>query len=232
MQGLDWMDAQLATLASPTGRLVIWSAIAGVLSMGLYGMFSPQQRIADARAGLAHVQRRLDRFDGELGDALPLLRRLLGLALRQLALVLGPALLALAPLAVLAGWLGNHYGYAFPSPGQEVQVRTAPEQLQARLVQPQAAAPHIALEDAGGRRLQAIELTSPVPLLRKPGGLALEAAGSGRLPADAPVDRIELDLPQREYIAFGPSWMRGWAFVFFCVLTVVALAIKRAFHLH
>lgn len=230
MDGLNWMDLQLAGLAPTPARLVIWSAFAGLLSMSVYGLLSPQRRLADVRSNLARTQQSLDRFDGDLRDALPLLRRLLGLALRQLGLVLGPALLALAPMALLASWLANHYGYDFPRAGEEVTVLT-PQPIVGRWLAPAqpAAKPRVELADPRAGTVQQIEVPAPVRVLQKRHNLA--EPGAGRLPEDASVERIELQLPQREYLAFGPDWMRGWAFVFFSVLTLVALGIKRAFHI-
>lgn len=231
MDGLNWMDLQLAGLASASARLVIWSALAGLLSMSLYGLLSPQRRLADVRSSLARTQQTLDRFDGEFRDALPLLQRLLGLAFRQLGLVLGPALLALAPMVLLAGWLANHYGYDFPGDGEEVTVLTAPELVVGRWLAPEqpAAKPRVELTDPLVGTVQQIEVPAPVRVLQKHQNLA--EPGAARLPEDASVERIELQLPQREYLAFGPEWMRGWAFVFFSVLTLVALGIKRAFRI-
>jgi hypothetical protein len=49
----------------------------------------------------------LDRFDGEFGDAWPLIRAVLGTALRQLALITWPAILSSLPVLALLVWLSN-----------------------------------------------------------------------------------------------------------------------------
>ncbi|MFP5305782.1 MAG: hypothetical protein ACLGI7_08155, partial [Gammaproteobacteria bacterium] len=113
-QVFAWIDQQVLAWLPPALRLVLWSACAGALAMLLYGMLSPQSRIVDAKRELARARADLDGFDGELADALPRMRRMLGAAFRQLGLVLTPALVALAPMALLAGWIAETYGYAFP----------------------------------------------------------------------------------------------------------------------
>jgi hypothetical protein len=55
--------------------------------MGLYLVLSPQRQIARAKADAIAARTALDRFDGEFGDAWPLIRAVLGTALRQLALI-------------------------------------------------------------------------------------------------------------------------------------------------
>ena len=51
---------------------------------------------------------------------------------------------------------------------------------------------------------------------------------AGYLPDDAPLERIEVDLPPKEYLALGPAWLRSWYAVFFAALLAASLAIKVA----
>lgn len=233
-QAFAWIDQQVLAWLPPALRLVLWSACAGALAMLLYGMLSPQSRIVDAKRELARARADLDGFDGELADALPRMRRMLGAAFRQLGLVLTPALVALAPMALLAGWIAETYGYAFPDAHDAVPVRTRPERLPAQWLPPEPGrdAPRVAVADPQGHWHAEIELQTPVPVIRKRSlDAALISSPLGFLPDELPIERIELDLPQRQYLDWGPGWMRGWEFVFFTGLTLVALAIKRAFRI-
>lgn len=172
-RALGWVDLQLAALIGPLSRLVVWSAAAGTLTMLLYAGLSPQRRIAAARRELAQARRQLDAFDGELSKALPLMGGMLRCAFRQLGLVAAPAIAALLPMVVLAAWIAQVYGYAFPAQLQAVEVRAAPERMQAQWLPSQVEddgqtrPPRVALHDETGRALGEIEMPVPVPLLRR-----------------------------------------------------------------
>lgn len=237
-RGLGWVDLQMSLLLGPALRLALWSSVAGVLTMLLYGVLSPQRRIAAAKLELAVAKQQLDRFDGEMHDALPLMRRMLASAFRQLGLVATPAIAAVLPMIVLAAWIAQTYGYVLPAPQQNVAVRAAPASMQAQW-QPSAARtdgrvdpPRLTLRDDAGRTVGEVEMQAPVPVVAKrTWRTAMIVSPLGFLPDEQPVERVEIDLPRREFIAWGPSWMRGWEFLFFGVLTVVALGLKRALRL-
>ncbi|WP_281783233.1 hypothetical protein [Sinimarinibacterium flocculans] len=237
-RALGWVDLQMSAMLGPAMRLTLWSVVGGALTMLLYGALSPQRRIAAAKRELAVARDRLDRFDGEMHEALPLMRRMLGSAFRQLGLVVVPALVALLPMILLASWLAQSYGHVFPQAQQPVAVRAEPAPLQAqwRPAQPrrdgQTELPRVSLRDDAGRPLGEVEMQAPVPVLAKRTWRTAMIVGPlGFLPDGQPVDRVEIDLPRREFIAWGPQWMRGWEFLFFGVLTVVALGLKRALRL-
>ena len=132
---LAWLDGVLGLVAPPTLRLILWGLIGGAATMALYWLLSPQRAIAAAKADAASARRSLDAYDGEFADAWPLIRRVLGQALRQLRLVLWPALVAALPAICLFVWLSTAYGYSFPARrGADRRSQTSPPQLQAALV--------------------------------------------------------------------------------------------------
>src|SRR3546814_19779777 len=53
----------------------------------------------------------------------------------------------------------------------------------------------------------------------------------GYLAADSPLELVEIALPRREVLPFGPWWLRTWEFVFFTTLVAASLAIKLLFRL-
>ncbi|HEY1075905.1 MAG TPA: hypothetical protein VGE51_04390 [Fontimonas sp.] len=230
---LGWADAQIAPLLPRIARLILWSAAAGALTMLIYAALSPQQRIRTLKSELLVARRDLDQFDGEFADAWPRMRRMLSLAFRQLGLVIGPAGAALAPMVLVVGWIAQTYGYVFPAQLEQVAVRTEPALLSAQLIPAQGQdKPRVALTDLQGRGVGEIEWAEPRPVLEKrTWQAALAGSPLGWLPDQLPVDRIELQLPQTEYLSWGPGWMRGWEFTFFTVLTLVALSLKRVLHL-
>ena len=46
------------------------------------------------------------------------------------------------------------------------------------------------------------------------------------LPEAAPVQRIELNLPEQRSPCFGPAWLGTWYTVFFTCLMIASLVIK------
>lgn len=98
------VDSQLALWLMTPARVIAWAMISGVVSMLVYKKFSPQQRIKDLEQLAAAVQLELKEHQGDFAEALPLLRRNVGLALRRLQAALLPSVLAGLPvLLVLYG---------------------------------------------------------------------------------------------------------------------------------
>jgi hypothetical protein len=233
-----WTDGVLDGIAPATLRLILWGIVAGAASMALYWALSPQGRIAAVKAKAAEARRTLDAYEGEFGDAWPLIRRMLGLSFRQLGLVTWPAVVASLPVLCLIAWLSTAYGHAFPAPGTVVDVDAVPDRLQARWVDGsgQAAspvpgeAPHIVVADGGGQVVGDIALSAPVPTLHKREWWnVLIGNPAGYLPDEDELERIDIGLPRREFLAFGPSWLRGWETVFFTALLACSIAIKVGF---
>lgn len=232
---LSWLDGGLGLIAPPTLRLVLWGIVGGVISMALYWVISPQRKIAGAKAAALVARRRLDAYDGEFAGAWPLIRDMLRLALRQLRLVLWPALIASAPAICLFAWLSTNYGYSFPTTLADVAVHAFPQQLQAELVRrmsPSVPAPsdapmRIVVADQDGHLVSAVPWTAPIATIHKRQWWNLLFGNpAGYLPDDAGVERIELDLPPNEYLPFGPPWLRPWYMVFFVALLAGSLAVK------
>jgi hypothetical protein len=229
---LSWLDGSLGAIAPPTLRLVLWGLLGGVGSMALYWLLSPQRAIAGAKADAIDARHALDAYDGEFADAWPLIGNMLRLALRQLRLVLWPALLASAPAICLLAWASSNYGYSFPGPLAEVGVRTSPGQLQAEVVATPAPraeplAHHIVVADPAGHVISAIPWAAPIATIHKRQWWNLLVGNpAGYLPDDAGVERIEVDLAPNEYLPFGPAWLRQWYSVFFAALLAGSLALK------
>jgi hypothetical protein len=230
------LDDLLSGLAPPTLRLALWGVIAAALSMGVYWLLSPQRRIAQAKADALAARRALDAHDGELGEAWPLIGRVLRTALRQLGLVTWPAVVGSLPVLALLAWLSTTYGHAFPADGTDIPVRTTPESAAAQVqsLRPEtdaAAEPgrQIVVLDEAGHVVERFLLSAPVPMIHKRQWWnALIGNPIGYLPESSRLEWIELGLPQREYLPLGPSWLRAWYVVFFGVLLAASLAIKVA----
>lgn len=224
-----WLDTQAATILSAPFRLVIWGAIGGLVSMGLYRLLSSQRRIAEGKRALADARQRLDGFDGEFADAMPLIKHLLGTAFAQVGRVSAPAIAASLPLLALIAWLTTAYGYAYPTPGVTPTIHLAPQQLQAEWVEPESSqqAPRVVVNDTQRGTVAEVILPEPVPMVHKRRWWnTLFGNPAGYIDDDAAVERIHIELPAREYLTVGPDWLHGWELPFFLSLLVASVALK------
>lgn len=235
---LDALEAGLARVLSAWLRVLIYGAVSGAAAMFLYRLISPQAAIRAVQARARDSRRRLADSD-DPNDALRLALENLGAALQVLRLVVLPALISALPVIVVMAWVGMRFTFAEPAPGSEVaiQVRPASEsvlvagagdlrRVDGKLEWP-AAGQTVSLFDAGGSELG----TLPMPALndvlhQKRGWNRLLGNEAGYVPAGSPVDAIVFDLPRREILPLGPSWLRGWELVFFSATILVSLVLK------
>ncbi len=240
---LSWLDQALSAVLPAAGRLVLWGLVAAVFSMGLYAALSPQQRLRRVRDQAVQARRALDGYEGSFAGARPLMAAMFAAAMKQLALVLAPALLASLPLLFMLAWLHGAFGYALPEQG--VNLRTLPPGYEATLrpgdpapdVAPDAARaleapPSLEVRDGRGRIVEQRPLSAPVTMLHKERWWNLLIANPiGYLAEDSPLEWVEIDLPRQEVLPLGPWWLRTWEFVFFTTLVAAAFAIKLLFRL-
>lgn len=223
------IESAAAEHAPPLLRLGLWAAVAALASIELYRLLSPQRRINAAMQRLRQAQVALAGFDGEFTDAVPLMGRMLRASGHRLLLVFPAAIAASLPILALLVWLDGAYGARFPDPGQPVAVHARPSGLDARLEAADAGAPVVVVTDASRQPVVQAQLPAPVPTIHKwQWWNALIGNPAGYLPKEAPVDRIDIELPRVEVLTIGPSWMRGWEVPFFALFLVFALLVKWA----
>jgi hypothetical protein len=226
---LGWLDQQLGALLPPTARLILWGLIAAALSMGLYWAVSPQGRLTRVKVDALDARKRLDAHDGEFADAWPLMRRMLGLSLRQLAMTTWPAIVASIPVLALIVWLGTAYGYDLPAEDGAIAVQATPEQALSGRVEGASAPspPRLLVTGSDGAVVSEIDLEAPVPTIHKRQWWnALFGNPLGYLPDESPIEALEIGLHEREYLPIGPSWLRPWYVLFFATLILGSIAIK------
>lgn len=228
---LSFIDGLMAGLPG-LARLLVWALVAAAVSMGLYRLTSPQTVLQDIRQRRIAVQRHLNEHEGTTAEALPMLGASLRLAFEQLLRVLWPTAVAVVPVIVLLLWLDMTYGYRFPDASGPVAVETTPAAA-ARLEPAAEAAPaRWAVSVAGNDGALRVPLPLPVPTIYKERWWnAALANPAGYLPAGFPVDTVSIALPQREYLPFGPDWLRAWYVPYFLALFAASLAIKIGFRI-
>jgi len=239
---LGWLDGHASSFASPTIRLILWGLISAAFSMGLYWLLSPQEKIAETKAKALEARRALDSYDGEFSGAWPRIDEMLRLSLKQVGIVTLPAVLASLPILCVLVWMSTAYGHYYPQRDAHVEVRTFPQQIEARWmagskIPPQEPIlpielPHVEILGALDDVVAIIPVPAPVPTVHKRQWWnALFGNPAGYLPDDARIDRIEIDLPSQEFLPFGPGWMRSWEFLYLVVLLLASIAIKVGFRI-
>ena len=228
-----WTDQVMSGFAPPTLRLVLWGLLAAALSMGLYWLFSPQGKLTNTRIKALEARKALNAFDGEFAEAWPLMRSMLGLSFRQLAMTTLPAIAASLPVLALIVWLGTAYGYGLPESEGAVSVQTTPEvEALAEIRTLDNASSHnpprLVVTRPDGDVISDVSLAAPVPTIHKRQWWnTLFGNPLGYLPANGEIEAIAFELPEREYLSFGPGWLRPWYVLFFTILVVGSLAIKK-----
>ncbi len=90
------------------GWIGLLGLIVGAVTMLIYWWTSPQNRIAALKGESAEARRAMQAYNGTDGrEILRLARRAISPALRQILLVLGPTLLAAAPVVIVMLWLSS-----------------------------------------------------------------------------------------------------------------------------
>ncbi len=244
---LTWCDQVMAAGLPAYGRLILWGGIGSVLSMGFYRLVSPQRKLLAIKVEIRSLRQKLMGYDGDFAGLRSLTLRSIGASLKQVGLALGPATLASLPVLFLIVWLSNAYSYGLPAPGETVEIAVMPagtdlawQPWQAaqkvgeswRVVWPGDAA-EVSLNDGGESPLLALPFAAAVPVIhKKTWWNHLIGNPLGYLPPGSQIERVEITLPARRILGYGPDWMAGWEVVFFAAMVLFSLAIKFLFRIH
>ncbi|AWN14420.1 hypothetical protein [Salinisphaera sp. LB1] len=223
------IDGAAALVLPTTLRLALWAAILAVGTMLLYKALSPQARIGTAKREAREARRKLNSFDGEFADAGPLIRDQFLTAFKHIGLVVPGTIIAVLPLLCFLVWADNHFDYSLPAHGSAPDVATVPAGASGVSAHWDAGQTPPAVSLGGnGATPRSYPMTAPVPIITKHGAWNwLVGNPLGYLPDDSPVEAVRIALPEREFIHFGPSWMRGWLAVFIPVMFIVSLLMFK-----
>lgn len=237
---LAMIDEVLAHGLPVLVRLILWGVLCGWLTMLVYRRLSRQEAIAELKAEQKVQQEAIAKFDGEFNELMPLIKRTFSLGFRQLGLAIGPALLATIPILFIVVWVATAFIYQAPEPGSSIDVTAEPST--ANLLWSDNAAPtpiengwkirwpaegeSISLDDKG-ETLLALSATELHGVIHKHQWWNwLIANPAGYIPAESTTDSVNVELPTRQFLAFGPDWMRGSLFVFFSAFLLASIAFK------
>jgi uncharacterized membrane protein (DUF106 family) len=87
-------------------RLALYGLLLGVAAMLIYRLISPQKKLKAIKHEMAQARSAMRSYDGtDPREMLRLSGKAIAPALRQLLLVLGPTIIAAAPVALVVWWL-------------------------------------------------------------------------------------------------------------------------------
>jgi hypothetical protein len=243
---LSWVDDMLSVVFPSTLRIALWGVLASFGSMLIYKWTSNQTRIAELKAQSLEIRKKLNKFDGDLGELWPLLGRNFAVAGRHLGLTFVPALIASVPVLVVLVWMSNAVDASFPPPGERVVIEAVPDATHQvpplrweggeveygdvhgtwTISWPAKQAP-MRLVDSDGVTLLALPTAAPVSTVhQRRWWNKLIGNPAGYLPSPGDVDAVVLALPRQEFLPFGPQWLRGWIALFFAVVIIASLSLK------
>jgi hypothetical protein len=211
--------------------------------MVVYRRLSNQEKISQLKTEQKEQQKIISGFEGEFEELFPVIRHALALGIRQLGLSLGPALLATLPILLIIIWVAGAFGYRQPEPGQAVRVGIKPAQAASQGLEWSLPGLVSKTDDGwvldwpppgqrvslrqNGQPLFDLPFERSIPVIHKRQWWNwLVANPVGYLPQNAVMDSIDIDLPDQQFVAFGPGWMRGWMFCFFTCFLLSSIAFK------
>lgn len=234
------IDQVLAIALSDFFRLLFWGIVCGWLTMVVYRLLSRQDAIAELKSQQKVQQEAIAKFDGEFNELMPLIRRTFSLGFKQLGLSMGPALLATIPILFIVAWVATAFVYETPGPGNIIEVIAEPkaENLSwsgnagATVTENGWQITWPAIEES----IELIEEDSPLLELssdelhgvihKRKWWNWLIANPAGYIPDDSATDSVQVGLPTRQFLSFGPGWMQGSLFVFFSTFLLASVAFK------
>lgn len=238
---LDALDRALAPALPPWARLVLYGALSGAATMAVYRLVSNQGAILAQKERMAGLRVRLKEAQDDLAETMRLSRANLGASMRLLGLSLWPALVSGLPVIVIIAWLAMSWSQPAPAPGTPVPLSHDPPTAVLAADPPSALAPGAlawpppeapaTLKDGTGAIVyEGLGARPPASVIhQRVWWNALLGNPAGYLPDGASLQEVRLALPEREVLAFGPAWARGFELTYFAAVVIVSLTIKVVF---
>lgn len=229
--------------------IAVWALLSAIGTMWLYRRYSKQDELAELKPRIKKVQQELARYDGPMNGLWPLIRQSMSLSGKQMSMTLWPALVASLPVLFVLVFLSGEYAHEFPGEGEPVMIRpidaespgrwtwegdTAPSWLTgegAWLIPWPASKATLVAGDFGP--IVTVPPPEPVTVIHKRQWWNwLIGNPIGYLPANAPADAVEIDLPRQRFLTLGPDWLGYWEIPYLALLVAFSLAIKIRFRIH
>ncbi len=248
----NWLDQTILGWLPVWARVILWSAAASFLSMGIYRFTSRQEALDEVKSQVLDTRTQLQGFDGEFKELWPILKQNLGLAGRQLWLTFVPAMIASLPVLFILAWMANAFDAETPVAGTMVPVTVATTdgaplpplswQGEGKATETAPGAWEVSWPAAGGS--MALVGADATPVLQLPTAVPVRAVAQwawwnslignpgGYLATPGDLAVAHIGLPQPTVFPFGPDWLRGWLPAMLVVLMGLSLFLKFYWRLH
>jgi hypothetical protein len=245
---LDAIDGVCAMVLPVGARVALYGLILGALSMLVYWRLAPQVRLRTLKQQVSDGQKALRTYNGtDPRELMRLCKGAIGPAVKQLVYMIGPVLLGMAPVLLVATWLEARFTYRLPIAGETVDARILPAEASrsarwepADAVDPGAtpgsyslrwpeAGKSLVLNDStDGQVVLALPTKWPTNRAQRPSRWRTFLEGKDRvdLPQAGAVEAVEMDLPEMRMWSAGPRWLAAWYVPFTVALAVAALGMK------
>lgn len=112
---LNAIDSACGHLLPAAARVALYGLIVGMVAMLIYWRLSPQKKLGELKQQISESQRALRAYDGtDVREILRLSRQTIAPAFKQLALVLGPTIVAAIPVVFVIWWLESDFSRRMP----------------------------------------------------------------------------------------------------------------------
>ncbi len=222
--------------------IVVLTSAVSWLSVWLYKLASPQDRLADIKNRSKELTASLLKdSDAEFDQVAAMAKANVVLSLKRLGYTLPGFVAALVPLLSLYLWCERVYAVEWPGAGETVEMGIAPGDAEIAVTGANArrtdegawtfvadGSGELTITTDDGTPVLSAKTSRIAPVYAKiPATIRLLGHSERPLPDDNPVDRIEFGLPEREYLPFGPSWLRSWMIVFLLPAVAASLAARK-----
>ncbi len=234
------VDGVAARIITPAGSIIFWSLLCSAAVMFLYRLCSPQAKLKEIKVRMREIQGAMMQDPDDLSAVLKLSGENIRIALQRVAFTCIPTCIAVIPLFSITAWINSVYAYETPRAGAEISCTVYPADAVLTVsagAGPAAAAPGTVvipegcgqlLVSAAGSAGSAALALPPVSnhLAHKNLRHWLLGNPAGYLPAGIAADAVEFGFERRQFLGFGPSWLRGWEALFLIGMSVFSIALK------
>jgi uncharacterized membrane protein (DUF106 family) len=120
VEALSLIDGFFAGMLSPLLRAVVWGVLTAAVSMGIYVLIAPQEKLRLVKAEQKANKAKLKAYDGDFEGMSVLIKQDLRCSLKMVTLSLVPFVVSMAPaIALMYGLEDVYANVPFPSLGAE-----------------------------------------------------------------------------------------------------------------
>lgn len=228
---------------SPVFTIIIWSFLVSILVTLIYYLFSFQKNILINKNSLKQMREKmLSDSSNVLSSDITLL---LKVSFKQFFMVLGPTLISTIPLLFLWGMLAYEFDRIPPKTGDRTDVIISPVVNNLFINGEKHTANHnesftikwhkdktVIIKMLKDSKEIVISKEKPQYYLnKKKWWNLLLPSPYGYLDQSIQINSIYFDLPTKEYLPWGPQWVKSWWFIFVFSMFVFSLVLKVVFRI-